>query len=204
MSVKDTAQAGFITMIVDRLQTLEHRCDVLQKQNDSCQKKIVELTDEIDHRYPSIFLTPHSKYTEFNDGYGLSYEILSEPKMIDNRSQKEDIDDNDFVPLDDEHWKAVVLPDAVWLQVGDIREIYNKRIKIGRHGEPLTLRTFITELHRLLLEPNRDGETLADDIKYTNATGLADLGEPFYGIYEGLAPSGTSGYVNDMVLLLAY
>lgn len=206
MSLDDTPQAAFVTMIVDRLQTLELLYDDLKRDNEFCQKKIAELSDEVNHRCPRLYLTAHSKFTVFNDGYGLSYEVLKEPKMIDNRFQKEGRGDDDFVPLDDDHWNAFVLPNSVWLQVGSSRlgETCNRIIKVGRPDEPLTLRTFITEIHRKLLEPNDAGQTLADDIEYTNATGSESNGESFHGYYEGLAPSCTSSYANDMELLLTY
>lgn len=85
MTNMESTEASFVNMIMDRLQTLEHQNDILTQQSLSFQAKIAELTDTIEKRCPKIFLTPHSKYLNFNDGYSLSYEIFREPKMFMTR-----------------------------------------------------------------------------------------------------------------------
>lgn len=206
MTEFESTEASFITMIVDRLQNIEQKQDELVKENLSLKKRLGGLEAELDQRSPKLFLTPHSKYTQFNDGYRLSYEIFQEPKMWVPKKQGDQIFDHDYVPLDDEHWKAIMLPDAVWLQAGEVQPAGNKtRIQIGQPGQPLDLKTFVVEFEEKLRNPAHVGRILADEIEYARATGFPSLGEPFYGSFEGLAlTSRTSLNPNDMELVVNY
>lgn len=135
----ETPEAAFVSMVMERLAAVE-------KQNDELKNKVEILEAKLETHENQIYLTPHSMYKDFNDGWSLNWELLKEPTMVDERRiVRDEITNDDFVPLDEAHWNAIVFPSHIWLQVGNFTHlnIYATRLKIGRVGEPVTLRILV-------------------------------------------------------------
>ena len=106
----DSVQDHFVSMIVDRLQALEETVDELRASNE-------QLRSQLNARSEAIHLTPYSRYTEFSDGFGFHWELMSQevgaPTMTDERLPQEG--GGNEVPLDEKHWDAIVFPGRVTL-----------------------------------------------------------------------------------------
>jgi hypothetical protein len=138
----ETTEASFITMIMDRLHSLE-------ADNDRLKRKVELLESNLDLRSPPITLLSHTAFNDFSDGWGLSWEILKEPTMINERIEGDNTGDADLVPLDDAHWNAVAFPCSTTIIIENDDEMHTFRI--GKIGYPVTVRTLVEDMHTQLL-----------------------------------------------------
>ena len=95
----ESVEDHFVSMIIDRLQALEQTVDELRASNELLRSELSTQTEE-------VHLMPHTRYTEFSDGYDLKWDLLKAPTMTDNREGGS----GDPVPLDEKHWNAEVFP----------------------------------------------------------------------------------------------
>ena len=142
----ESTEARFVAMIIDRLHAVE-------TENDRLKRLLEELNTRLEARCPAIYLTPHTKYTSFNDGWSFFWDLSKRPTMVDERDDKDDLEDEDFLPLDDAHWDAVVFPSETWIQLGEWPDVpfSKKRFRVGRAGEPVTVRTMVDEINAQIL-----------------------------------------------------
>ena len=137
----ENAEASFISMMMDRLQAMEQQINILRAENAVLASRLP----------PPLYLTSHSCYQDFNDGFSISWKILDEPMFYDQRADAYDEDgyfnEERFVPMDQEHWEAVVFPSGVMMKC----ELeFQKMFFIGEHGKPLTVRDLMQGVHTVL------------------------------------------------------
>lgn len=89
--IMETPEAKFVTMMVDRMQDLEMRCDTICAAVDSLHKMI---------KTESLQLTAESNFTRFNDDQILYWEIGHTPKLKSGSG--------DLVELHDKYKTATV------------------------------------------------------------------------------------------------
>ncbi len=122
----------------------------------------------LEARNPTLYLTPESGYTRFNDGRTLLWNFLQEPQMSSKAPEQmndkffheysdDDEDQEDahtWVELDDAHWNATVLNDAAVLMIrpkeSESKYFHDFPVEfwVGTPGQPVKLRAFVEELNR--------------------------------------------------------
>ena len=139
----ESTEAKFISMIMDRLTCVE-------LENDRLKMMITEQNIKLEQRCPSIYLTPYTKYTTFNDGWSFYWDLMKQPTILDEKNHNNmDVSDDDFVSLDDKHWNAVVFPCETFVQLDGWEDIpmSKRRLLLGHAGEPVTVRMMVEEIN---------------------------------------------------------
>ena len=140
----ETVGAGFVSMLMDRLQAVESDTLHLKADNTALRSKVAEMQRELDKRSPSIYLTQHSDFCHFNDGWEFSWDIHEEPEMVDQRATQ-----RVYVPLDAAHSEAVVFPSGAYMQLP-----VGCRRYLGEPGVPLTVQKLVNDVQKWLAEPD--------------------------------------------------
>ena len=149
----ESVRDHFVSMFVDRLQTLEQRVDELQASNELLRSELSSKSEE-------VHLMPHSRYTEFSDGYGLHWDLWEAPTMTDNREGSVCAES---VPLDEKHWNAVVFPGRSTIHILEADDTADKywssdRVSIGRVCQSVTVRELVEGVHSALRLHGNDGD----------------------------------------------
>ena len=70
--------AAFAGMLMDRLQVMKSDTVQLKAENTSLQSQVDELQRELDKR-PRIYLTQHSDFQHFSEGWEFCWDSLEQP-----------------------------------------------------------------------------------------------------------------------------
>lgn len=180
----ETIQANYVNMIMDRLHHLE-------QENDQLKTTLEDLKSLMDARLPPVYLLPHTKFKDFNDGFTFCWELFSEPTMYDERTPKQEVFEDDFVPLDDIHWNAMIFPSGTFIKVGDYVDMQGRedRVFVGIAGKPVTVRMFVDEITEFC-------KPLIDQ--------LQDDDSGYCGFYQGLAQHEHVCNTQDLVLKVSF
>ena len=171
----ESVQDNFVSMIVDRLQALEQSVDELRASNE-------QLRSEFSARSEALYLTPHSRYTEFSDGFGFHWDIMCQEIKAPTMSHQDD-----EVPLDYKHWNAIVFPSGVTLHEYDMKDDMRvtHTFTVGRVGHPVTVRELVDCVHAAM------------QVKYDH------FGDFWIGEYDGMRLSRAARR-HDMELCIIY
>lgn len=95
--------------------------DMVADRFGRVEEENAKLRKDLDRRAPALFLLPHSRYMQFNDGHVLEWTLFS--NALDNTYDCSAINDPTMAkgghvsPLDEAHWNALVSPTSFPLSI---------------------------------------------------------------------------------------
>ena len=108
----ETTEAGFVTMLMDRLQALEQHNQSLSEQVQALQKR----SEEHDHRLLCTLHVPLG-HARFSDGCSIEWELGQPPRMITTAAVGAEACTG--VPLDEAHDQATMFHGLVFVKISD-------------------------------------------------------------------------------------
>ena len=178
MMIEETVGAQYVAMYMQRLQDLEEHTQLLEARNTAMQAELHALRCELNARAPRVYMVPATGYTDFNDGYTLSWNLLMLPELCKDEKDR----NGSFSPLDEQHKTALFLPTGLWMQLqpeDGAEDVVFHRF-LGHPGRPVTVQDFVTEVHAWLLEPGVAEAVLGEGNHTKVYAGLTQADGPFY------------------------
>ncbi len=154
----ETDSAAFITMLMDRLPTVEAAQQGLQDTNEQLRRELQDVLTANEHLEQRVVALESSIYlelssTSFNDGFILRFGFTLRPDCLEHPLDTHPLDARYHHPLDALHYNATAFYHS---SIVRMRGVPSFEITVGKDFKPTSVRQLLKAIKTWCREPVSD------------------------------------------------